>query len=112
MTENDAIRYLEITKTLSEDNTVRYLQRQMCETAISALKEVQQYREIGTVEQVKNQKENLKVAYKNLEEIPCTDDAKYCPRCGSAIYVYYRAYGSAKCMKCGFNFRVVRCEEE
>lgn len=47
-----------------------------------------------------------------MKERPYTDDAKYCPRCGAAIYVYYRAYGSAKCMKCGFNFRVVRCEEE
>lgn len=34
------------------------------ELAIKALKEVQQYREIGTVEQVKNQKHNLEVAYK------------------------------------------------
>lgn len=31
MTENDAIRYLEITKNISEESSVGYLQRQMCE---------------------------------------------------------------------------------
>lgn len=36
--------------------------------AIKALKEVQQYREIGTVEQVKNQKENLNVAYQIISD--------------------------------------------
>lgn len=38
------------------------------EEAISALKEIQQYREIGTVEQVKNQKENLNVAYQIISD--------------------------------------------
>ena len=36
--------------------------------AIAALKEVQQYREIGTVEQVRNQKHNLEVAYKIISD--------------------------------------------
>lgn len=36
--------------------------------AIKALKEIQQYREIGTVEQVKNQKENLNVAYQIISD--------------------------------------------
>lgn len=31
--------------------------------AISALEEIRQYREIGTIEQLKNQKENLNLAY-------------------------------------------------
>ncbi len=38
------------------------------EQAITALKEVQQYCEIGTVEQVKNQKENLSVAYQVISD--------------------------------------------
>ena len=42
--------------------------RESLEMAITALKEVQQYREIGTVEQVKNQKENLNVAYQIISD--------------------------------------------
>lgn len=36
--------------------------------AIKALEEIQQYREIGTVEEVKNQKHNLGVAYKIIND--------------------------------------------
>ena len=42
--------------------------RESLDMAIIALKEVQQYREIGTVEQVKNQKENLNVAYQIISD--------------------------------------------
>lgn len=42
--------------------------REVARVAISALKEIQQYREIGTVEQVKNQKENLNVAYQIISD--------------------------------------------
>lgn len=38
------------------------------EIAKQALKEIQRYREIGTVEQVKNQKENLNVAYQIIND--------------------------------------------
>lgn len=38
------------------------------EEVIKALKEIQQYREIGTVEQVENQKENLNVAYQIISD--------------------------------------------
>ena len=38
------------------------------EEAILALKEIQQYREIGTVEQIENQKENLNVAYQIISD--------------------------------------------
>ena len=37
MTEKEAIEYLEITKTCSEDNSVGELQKQMCDIAIRAL---------------------------------------------------------------------------
>lgn len=42
--------------------------KEIARTVISALKEVQQYRKIGTVEQVKNQKENLNVAYQIISD--------------------------------------------
>lgn len=49
------------------------------EEAILALKEIQQYREIGTVEQIENQKENLNVAYQiisNYEQYGTIEDFK------------------------------------
>lgn len=51
MTENEAIKYLKITKDFAEENSVGGIKRLMCDTAITALKEIQQYREIGTVEE-------------------------------------------------------------
>ena len=42
--------------------------REVARDAIKALKEIQQYREIGTVEQVKNQKENLSVVYRIIND--------------------------------------------
>ena len=49
------------------------------EAAIEALKEVEQYRALGTVEELKNQKHNLSVAYKCIEELqqPKTDWIPY-----------------------------------
>ena len=48
---NEAIEYLKVTKTFAEDNSVGGIKKLMCDTAISALEEIQQYREIGTVEE-------------------------------------------------------------
>lgn len=50
--------YLEVTKKCSEEGSVGHLQKEMCDAAISALKEIQQYRAIGTVEEF----EKLKLA--------------------------------------------------
>ena len=86
MTENDAIRYLEIMKTLTEENSVGYLQKQMYEKAISALEEVKQYREIGTVERVKKLKE-MKL--------------KPCPFCGGKAAIYAGDGVCVICKKCG-----------
>ena len=68
MTPEEAIKYLKITKTCAGDDHKGYLVKEMCNVAIAALKEIQQYREIGTVEQVKNQKENLNVAYQIISD--------------------------------------------
>ena len=45
-----------------------YLEDYAIEEAIEALKEVQQYRKIGTVEECKKQKENLSVAYRIISD--------------------------------------------
>lgn len=50
------------------------------QVAIKCMKEVEQYRALGTVEELENQKHNLSVAYKCIEElqqkdwIPCEVD--------------------------------------
>lgn len=54
------------------------------EMAISALIEILQYHEIGTVEQVKNQKENLNVAYRiisDYEQYGSIEDFKKAQKC-------------------------------
>ena len=43
------------------------------ETAIQALEEVEQYRALGTVEELTNQKHNLSIAYKCIEELQQKD---------------------------------------
>ncbi len=78
MKEKEAIEYLEITKTCSEDNSVGELQKQMCDIAIRALGEIQQYREIGTVEDF----ERLAYLKKRYED---------------ETYDYCGEYGASKC---------------
>ena len=53
------IKYLEITKRYTENDASGELTRKMCDVSIEAIKEVQQYREIGTVEELKQLKEIL-----------------------------------------------------
>lgn len=60
MTEQEAIMYLEVTKKCSDEGSVGHLQKEMCDAAISALKEIQQYREIGTVEECREAMANKK----------------------------------------------------
>ena len=48
------------------------------DVAISAIKEVQQYREIGTVEQVRNQKHNLEMAYKIISDYEAIGTVEEC----------------------------------
>ena len=60
MTGQEAIMYLEVTKKCSEEGSVGYLQKEMCDVAISALEEIQQYREIGTVEECREAMANKK----------------------------------------------------
>lgn len=69
MKSEKAIEILEEVKEL-DDTMYAYNPAYMnaMDMAIEALKEIQQYREIGTVEQVKNQKENLNVAYQIIND--------------------------------------------
>lgn len=64
---NDIQRTIDYFKNKLQSGISKGRKKQY-ENAVSAMEELQQYREIGTVEQVKNQKHNLGVAYKMIEE--------------------------------------------
>ena len=132
MTEKEAIEYLEITKTCSEDNSVGELQKQMCDMAIKALEEIQQYRliksatigeiaevlkefsAIGTVEECREAMEKQKpkkpvpINYKEYENKIVNADflegLYLCPNCKTAIR------SGSHCDRCGQKLN--RSEEE
>ena len=114
MTPEEAIEILEKKKEYSERITDNFLSHsrgeikdanetiEMCDMAISALKEIQQYREIGTVEEcresVKKQKAKKPLGGADIngnEYMICREcsaivedgewRAMYCPDCGQAI---------------------------
>ena len=99
MTENESIRYLEITKICAEDGSVGELQRQMCDMAISALKEIQQYREIGTVEECREAVEMQKA--KKPRDIEYDKSYFVCDNCGESIYTTDNFESHKYCLNCG-----------
>ena len=101
MTENEAIEALRLINTSRVHPF--YSWEEMAEVrdiAISALKEIQQYREIGTVEECRKAVEKQKPKkphrnYKKFSGLWCKCgwylgqkqclDIKYCPNCGQKI---------------------------
>ena len=81
MTENEAIRDLQY---LIEEYSAYPPETGVSATigslqyCISVLKEIQQYREIGTVEQVRNQKHNLEMAYKIISDYEAIGTVEEC----------------------------------
>lgn len=81
MTENEAIRDLQY---LIEEYSAYPPETGVNETigslqyCITALREIQQYREIGTVEQVRNQKHNLEMAYKIISDYEAIGTVEEC----------------------------------
>lgn len=79
MTENEAIEALRLINTSRVHPF--YSWEEMAEVrdiAIKALEEIQQYREIGSVEQVRNQKHNLEIAYKIINDYQNVGTVKEC----------------------------------
>ena len=78
--------------------------RESLDMAITALKEVQQYREIGSVEQVKNQKENLSVAYRIIGDYESIGTVKECREAvekQKAKKIIIRNWNPTRCPTCG-----------
>ena len=101
MTPEEAIEILEEVKEL-DDTMYAYIPAYMnaLDMAISSLKEIQQYREIGTVEECREARDKQKPKkphrnYKKFSGLWCKCgwylgqkqclDIKYCPNCGQAI---------------------------
>ena len=101
MTPEEAIKILEKKKEYSEriiDNFLSHSRGEikdanetieMCDMAISALKEIQQYREIGTVEECREAVE--KQTQKKCAIDSCPDHTHYkCPSCGQIELSIYK----------------------
>lgn len=101
MTPEEAIKILEKKKEYSERITDNFLDYssveikdanetiEMCDIAISALKEIQQYREIGTVEECREAREK-KIPKKCVID-SCSDHTHYkCPSCGQIELSIYK----------------------
>ena len=111
MTPEEAIKILENKKEYSERITDNFLSHsrgeikdanetiEMCDMAISALKEIQQYREIGTVEECQKAVEKQKA--KILEFYGSREDGKLlCQNCGEDLWDL-RECGFNNCPYCG-----------
>ena len=75
MTPEEAIKSLQ---NIVEYWTYKPTEVEAAKMAITALEEIRQYREIGTVEEVRNQKHNLGVAYKIISDYEAIGTVEEC----------------------------------
>ena len=67
------ISHMKVLKDWLGDSLTQKAFKKSIDIAIECIEEVEQYRALGTVEEVKNQKHNLSVAYKCIEELQQKD---------------------------------------
>lgn len=107
MTENEAIKELETSIDIAKMCTQNYERKneiQGYEMAIQALEEVQQYRQIGTVEECREAVEKQTAKKPDYEGDGFSDgqlvyDTWICPCCGKHYEVYCDRY--YYCQNCG-----------
>ena len=114
MTENEAIELLRIMQNPKQDYADVVCAPAFCtgfrfvypepedyaiEEAIKALKEIQQYREIGTVEECRKAVEKQKA--KKPEVIDQDFDYYKCPVCGEYIWATDNINDHKYCLNCG-----------
>ena len=96
MTENEAIKHLKLCKT----SRLFIPNNDVLEVAINALEEIQQYRAIGTIEEIKALKEKSEP-----KKVSASISFFKCPCCGSGdVEEFYETGGSNKhnhCPNCG-----------
>lgn len=100
--ENEAIEAIKANMPTSGYQMLR----ESLDMAIKALEEIQQYREIGTVEQVGNQKYNLGIAYKiisDYQNVGTVEECREAVEKQKPIFaeVIVNGWNSFKCPSCG-----------
>ena len=123
MTENEAIKHLQSYAEVV-DNMIKYCKdfepkaditgylekKTVFAMAISALKEVQQYREIGTVEECREAVEKQKAKKPVCKPKPYNESVGFneewfCPSCGAYIGYFYEGMDEPEqmeyCNECG-----------
>lgn len=107
---------LEILKTGNMDNYLTYLAD---EIAIEALKEVQQYRKIGTVEECREavETQKAKIPFEETVEIGRNiNEICSCPNCGCDLTDYKKSYWlisrNTYCYNCGQAIKWVKEDME
>ena len=111
MTENEAIEALKLEGGIEIAGNPRRIAKffEALDMAISALKEIQQYREIGTVEECREAREKQKMK----KSIDYDEDLGYfkCPSCGCCIMA--DEFSDHKyCLNCGQAIQWKESEEE
>ena len=106
MTPEEAIEIIETTKGLYKPKAVQ----DAFDMAAQALKEIQQYREIGTVKECRKAVEKQKAKKpvckpKSYNESVGFNDEWFCPSCGAYIGYFYEGMDEPEqmeyCNKCG-----------
>lgn len=101
MTENEAIKILGNTTLCSPLGQAAF-------RAIESIKELQQFREIGTVEECREAVEKQKTMKVNEVHV----DEYYCPACGSENNCDYGKVHDKYCPMCGHAIYQEESEEE
>lgn len=102
MTENEAIGQLKyMYKTCMDEKCKHKGQCDLCcesrDMAIQALEEIQQYRALGTVEELRVAREK-QIARKTEVIDKFYDEVRKCPSCGDIVEYYGKEF---YCEKCG-----------
>lgn len=122
ITEKEAIKLLNESYIVDYEGDTDRHRINLEKFLISTLEEIQQYREIGTVEQVGNQKYNLGIAYKIISDYQnvgtveeCRESVEkqkpkkarfyswslYCPDCGQLVGNRRFKWENNFCRNCG-----------
>lgn len=101
MTNNEAIEALKLEGGIEIAGNPRRIAKffEALDMAISALKEIQQYRAIGTVEEYREAREKQKP--KKPETIERDFDYYKCPVCGEYIWATDNINSHKYCLNCG-----------
>ena len=123
MTENEALKHIQ-SYAITVDGMIGYCRnfetktditgylekKAVFDMATAALKEIQQYREIGTLEECREAVKKQKPM--KSEEIDYYYNYYKCPACGTRIFSEDDIENHRYCLKCGQKIKWEESEEE